>query len=85
MARVVFNANDIDQEFQIEDGIRRTLETNSVASVAQSVIEQCYELKSDEGEITDGSIHDKCRQIAERSNLDFSLHEELVIFRRRPK
>jgi hypothetical protein len=85
MARVVFDANDIDQEFQIEDGIRRTLDANHVASIEQAVINECYDLYDPNGTNVEGDINDRSTQIAQRGNLDYSLHENLAVFRRKPK
>jgi len=85
MARVKFTAGEIVQNFQIQDAIRRTLETERVASMDRSVIESSYELEDDDGQVMDGSVDDKCQAIAARLNVDVSVRDELVIFRRKRK
>lgn len=85
MARVIFNANEIDQQFQIEDVIRRTLETNRTASVDKSVIESSYELENEDDQTIGKSVRDKCSHIAQQLDLDFSLHEDAIVFRQKPK
>ena len=82
MARVQFDAGEVDQNFQIEDGIRETLNSNPIASVDVSVIESCYEaLDANGSEISTGTVDNKCKQIANVLNVQYSIKESLVIFR----
>ena len=82
MARVQFNAGEIDQNIQIEDGIRQTLASNPTASLDVSVIESCYDaLDADGAEISTATVEDKCRQLANVLNVQYSIKESLVIFR----
>lgn len=82
MARVQFNADELDQNFQIEDGIKETLSSNPIASVDVSVIESCYDhLDADGSEIFTATVDDKCQQIANVLDVQYSIKESLVIFR----
>ena len=82
MARVQFDPGEVDQNFQIEDGIRETLNSNPIASVDVSVIESCYDgLDADGSEISTATVDDKCQQIANVLNVQYSIKESRVIFR----
>lgn len=80
MARVQFNADECDQNFQIEDGIRQTLSSNPVASMDVSVMESSYHALDPHGrEIPTATVDDKCQQIAKTLGVQFSIRESLVI------
>jgi hypothetical protein len=83
MARAQFNPGELDQNFKIEDGIRRTLSSDPTASVRVSVIELCYDaLDADGSRIPTATLNDKCQQIANALGVDYSIRETLVVFRR---
>ena len=82
MARVEFNSGEIDQIFQVEDGIRRTLKSHPVASVVRSVIESSYDLLDDGGKIIEGDIDKKCQQIATKVRAKYSLKKDEIDFTR---
>ena len=82
MARVQFNAAEFDQNFQIEDGIRKTLSSNPTASVDVSVIESCYNaLDADGYDIANATLNEKCQQIGNALSVDYSVKGTSVIFR----
>ncbi len=86
MARVKFDSNERDQNFQIEYGIERTIEASRDASVDAAVIESSYDLLDESGEIVEGTVQQKCEAIAKPRGLQFSLDGDTVIFRKpRPR
>ena len=44
MARLVFDGRQLDQNFQIEQGVKDMLKSHLIAEVAVGAIERCYEL-----------------------------------------
>jgi hypothetical protein len=82
MARVNFNANEIDQNFQIEEAIESAINVDGSASIAAAVIESSYDLPNDSGEIIEATLEQKCGAIENRLGLQFSLGGETVIFRK---
>lgn len=86
MARAKFDGNEIDQNFQIENGIERAVDADGSASVDTSVIQSSYDLIDDSGEIVEGTVEQKCDAIAKPRGLQFSIADETVVFRKpRPR
>jgi len=86
MARVKFSQEEIDQNCQIEDGIRQTLRGNPTAEVSASVIVSAYDLLDEKDGIISGTLEQKCTAIALFLSAEYSIVGENVIFRRqRPR
>jgi hypothetical protein len=81
MARVKFNAGEVDQNFQIEAGIRETLSSSPTAEVSASVIESCYDLLDERFAPIAGTLEDKCKGIAKIVGAEFSLLGKNVVFK----
>jgi hypothetical protein len=84
MARVKYQPGEVDQNFQIEDGIRHTLEQSPTAEVSASVIESCYDLLDDEMQPINGVLEDKCKVIGKMVGAHFSVVGKNVIFEKLP-
>ena len=82
MARVKYQ-REVVQNFQIEDGIRRTLRQSSRAAVSASVIDTSYELEDDEFMPIEGTFDEKCQAISEKLGAQYRMSGENVIFEKR--
>jgi hypothetical protein len=82
MARVKFDGREIDQNFQIEQGVKDTLRGYLTAVMSASVIECCYDLLDGNMNPIKGKFEDKCRGIAEAAGADFTVEGENVKFRK---
>jgi hypothetical protein len=80
VARVKYNGRELDQNLQIEDGIRKTLRQSSRASICASVIDTAYELFDDDFYRVEGTLAEKCEVIAEIVGAQFSVAGDQVIF-----
>lgn len=81
MARVKYDPGELDQNFQIEDGIRRTLSANRTAEVSVSVIESSYDLLADNGDVRQGSVESKCAQLGHELNVEYVKATDDIVFR----
>ena len=82
MPRVKFDPREVDQNFQIEDGIRNTLRRNPTAVVPVSVIEIAYDLLDDDCHIVDGTLEEKAEAIAKIVDAECSLIGSNVVFKK---
>lgn len=82
MPRVKYNPRELDQNFQIEDGIRSTLRRNPTAVVSASVIETAYDLLDDDWRTVDGKLEEKAEAIAKIVDAEFSLIGSNVVFKK---
>ena len=82
MARVKFDTREVDQNFQIENGIRKILRQSSRAVIPLGVIDDSYELEDEDCWPTDGTLADKCQTIADCVGARFRFRGEHVIFER---
>src|SRR5262245_11901811 len=80
MTRVKYHPGEVDQNFQIEDGIRQTLGKSPTAEVSASVIQSCYDLLDEKWDPIKGTLGDKCIAIAKIVGADFSLVGKDVVF-----
>jgi len=84
MGRATFNPGEIDQNFQIEDGIRETLRMGATATVRAVVIQDSYDLLDEDcSEVVGATLEAKCHQIAQELGVDFSVRRDRVVFRRK--
>jgi len=84
MARVTFNPMEIDSNFQIEDAVRKELETDASAKLDISVLDSNYDCLDDDGEICpNAGLEAKCKQIAESQDLEFKIDQPVVIFQKK--
>jgi hypothetical protein len=70
MARAKFDLAEVDGNFKIEDGVRRTLTSHSIARVTAKGIEEVYDLYDEQAPSEQLSLSEKCRAIAEASGAD---------------
>lgn len=86
MARVIYDGREVDQNFQIEDGIRRGLDHGRRAVVETKVIENSYDLVDDNGNlVADAELNVKCLAIAREVNARFTVDGERVFFQAAPE
>ena len=81
MARAKYNPAELDQNFQIEDAIRKTLCDSPTAEVSAAVIEFHYDLLDERCDPVNGAFVDKCKAIAKIVGADFSLCGKNVVFK----
>ncbi len=80
MAEVEPNPGETDKNFQIEDGIRRSLYEDPVASVDRTEIESNYVLLDSNGVIIEGTVDQKCQQINTKLQTTCTQTEDRIIF-----
>ncbi|CAN5515348.1 hypothetical protein BH11PLA2_BH11PLA2_09330 [soil metagenome] len=80
MARVKFAGSEVDQQFQIEDGIRTTLTLSKRAAVSKNVIADSYDLLDDDFEPVEGTFEQKCDALAGITNATYTINDENVVF-----
>jgi len=80
MAKAKFHPGEVDQNFQIEDGIRETLRKCATAEVSASVIESSYDLLDERHDSINGTLEEKCTAIAKVVGARFSLLGTNVVF-----
>ena len=80
MAEVEPNPGETDKNLQIEDGIRRSLDENPVASVDRTEIESNYVLLDSDGEVIEGTVDQKCQQINTKLQTTCTQTEDRIIF-----
>jgi hypothetical protein len=86
MARVKYDGNEVDQNFQIEDGIRGTLAKGNRAVVDANRVTEDFELIDDGGDSApDADLNQKCAAIAKAVNARFSIEGDKVIFQAPPE
>lgn len=81
MARVTYNADEADQNFQIEDGIRGTLKDHAVATTDPKYIEDCYELLDDDMNPMAGDLNAKCKAICKAIDATYELKGDEAQFK----
>ncbi len=82
MAEVEPNPGETDKNLQIEDGIRRSLDENPVASVDRTEIESNYVLLDSNGVVIEGTVDQKCQQINTKLQTTCTQTEIRIIFGR---
>ncbi len=82
MPRALFNGSELDQNFQIEDGVRSTLRSHAIAQVPVSVVEDCYDLFDGDFRRVPGTLEEKCGYISRLVGAEFEVRGECVWFRR---
>lgn len=83
MARVQFDPRELDQNVQLEDGVRSTLEQDTVAEVAVSVIETCYEIRDEDEYAVPSTLEERCSELAHLVGADYQIRGAEVWFRRK--
>lgn len=82
MARVKYDGREVDQNFQIEDGIRKTLRDQPTAEVSVSVIDTNYDLVDEDCDPIEGTFADKCDAIAASAEASWLLVGNTVVFKK---
>ena len=82
MARVKYDRREVDHNFKIEEGIRKTFEKSATAEVSASVIQSVYDWVDAEGNPLDGTLEDRCESIAKSVGARFSFAGDNVVFTR---
>ena len=80
MARVELDPRELDKNLQIEDGIRRSLDEDPVASVDRTEIESNYVLLDSDGEVIEGTVDQKCQQINTKLQTTCTPTADRIIF-----
>ena len=80
MAEVEPNPGETDKNLQIEDGIRRSLDENPVASVDRTEIESNYVLLDSNGVVIEGTVDQKCQQINTKLQTTCTPTADRIIF-----
>ena len=80
MAEVEPNPGETAKNFQIEDGIRRSLDDEPVALVDRTEIESNYLLLDSDGEVIEGTVDQKCQQINTKLQTTCTQTQDRIIF-----
>lgn len=85
MPRAKFDGAEVDGNHKIEDGVRRTLESNPIARVAATAIENVYDLYNDQMPSEQRSLEEKCQVITKETGAHFfEIRGSEVWFRKKP-
>jgi hypothetical protein len=85
MPRAKFNGAELDGNLKIEDGVRETLKSNSIASVLSKGIEAVYDLYDEKMPSKQRGLQEKCHVIAKEAGADFfEIRGGEVWFRKKP-
>lgn len=66
MAKVIYNADELDGPLKVEEGIRAAFEKDGTALVKYDAIENVYEIVTDNGETKAGTFSEKCDFLCQR-------------------
>src|SRR5262245_6528080 len=69
--RAKYVGGEVDGNLKIEDAVRQTLKSNSIATVSAKAIENVYDLYDEELPSEQRSLEDKCHAIAKEAGADF--------------
>ena len=85
MPRAKFDRAELDGNLKIEDSVRRTLTSHSIARVRTKAIEIEYDLYDEQAPSEQLSVIEKCRAIVKASGADyFETNGPEVWFRKKP-
>jgi hypothetical protein len=86
MPRAKFDSAEVDGNLKIEDGVRRTLNSSSIARVTAKAIETVYDLHNEQFPSEQQSLDEKCRVIAEKTGADYREFRGIEVwFRKKPR